>query len=296
MLTFGLVLCLVAFVLAWPAPEYLARRSSKTDPIALIILWQAVGLAGGLSLLGAAVLIGLAPIAHTLTHSNTTLSTDLEALAWWHWLLLIVALLIFALLVGTLVAQWIRGRQQRLRHTELVALLSEPSADSPDTRVIRSPEPLAYCVPGRGRGTTVISTGLIDALEPAQRLAVLAHEKAHLRFHHDVLVLPFAAWQRALPLLPATTTALSAVSAIIEFMADDRARFEVGSQPLAEAMRRTEGIHPGETSSALTAVRLARLSEAPPVMSTSKRLSLALMSAALLLTPLLVLVIGFLRD
>lgn len=43
----GSVLAVLAFLLAWPVPAALSRF--RGDPISKVILWQAVGLSGGLT-------------------------------------------------------------------------------------------------------------------------------------------------------------------------------------------------------------------------------------------------------
>src|SRR5699024_2511714 len=55
----GLILAVLAFLLAWPIPAALARF--RGDPISEVVLWQAVGLSGGLSLIGAALAFAVAP-------------------------------------------------------------------------------------------------------------------------------------------------------------------------------------------------------------------------------------------
>lgn len=259
----GLCLAAFAFVLAWPFPVAMARATLSHRPAVLLVLWQLLGLSGGVSLIAAVVLLALFPSLHTLrlaTEQGWTDTHIITSLSWWQWLLLLVAALILLRLVYCLATQFYNGRRARRRHAELVALLTRPSADTPGTRVLPSDVPLAYCVPGQG--TTVLSTGLIERLSPEQQRAVLAHESAHLRFHHDLFVMPFAAWHRALPFLPATGTALASVSALIELMADDTARHVVPDRVLAEAIDLTAGVHPDETSAALTAIRLRRLDPA----------------------------------
>lgn len=44
----------------------------------------------------------------------------------------------------------------------------------------------AACLPGPGR--VVVSTGMLDALNHADRKAMLAHERAHLAYHHYAFV------------------------------------------------------------------------------------------------------------
>lgn len=262
----GLCLALVALVLAWPIPEAMARATLARSPTVLMALWQALGLAGGLSLVGAITLLALVPSLHALRlAAGDPQRSGAGPLAWWQWALLVAALVMLARLLWCLVAQYVRAQRARRRHVALVELLTSPSQADPGTRLLPSEVPLAYCVPGaaaRGTGapgTTVLSTGLIAALSEPERRAVIAHESAHLRYHHQLFVIPFAAWHRALPFLPATARALSAVSALIEFMADDAAVREAGPEALASAIATSAGIHPGESNEALTRVRLSRL-------------------------------------
>src|SRR3954469_9198552 len=53
-------LAVLAILLAWPIPSALARAEwPKRHPRAAIALWQAVGISGGLSLIGAPLAIGV---------------------------------------------------------------------------------------------------------------------------------------------------------------------------------------------------------------------------------------------
>jgi hypothetical protein len=80
---------------------------------------------------------------------------------------------------------------------------------------------VAYCLPGGARSVTVLSDGLMAALEPAELRAVLMHENAHLSQRHHLLLWAFAAWRQALPWLPTTRLAQESVSSLIEMLADD---------------------------------------------------------------------------
>lgn len=289
MLLIGSLLALLALVLAWPVPLLLARRPRTIDPVSRLVLWQAVGLAGGLSLIGTAVVFAAAPLSGSLGDGLLEISdiAALSALAWWQWLLLALAALLLVRLLGSLLVQAAVVRRRRERHRTLIGVLTEPSDELPNTRVLRSDIPVAYCLPGRS-GTTVVSTGLLEVLTAEQRRAVVTHEQAHLDYHHDVLVLPFAAWNRALPFVPATSTALRAVSALSELMADDRARGSVGADSLAEAIGIGERVHLGDRSSRLTAARRARLSrELPPTRRRVRALTLGAAGALVLLPGLL---------
>ncbi len=87
--------------------------------------------------------------------------------------------------------------------------------------VINHDSPVAYCLPGGARSVTVLSDGLMAALEPAELRAVLIHENAHLSQRHHLLLWAFAAWRQALPWLPTTRLAQEAVNSLIEMLADD---------------------------------------------------------------------------
>ncbi|MEZ5219747.1 MAG: M56 family metallopeptidase [Ilumatobacteraceae bacterium] len=60
----------------------------------------------------------------------------------------------------------------------------DAGTDGDHIHVVDSDRPLAYAQPGQ-RGGIVITTAMFDVLSPAERRAVLAHERAHLRHRHD---------------------------------------------------------------------------------------------------------------
>jgi Zn-dependent protease with chaperone function len=62
-----------------------------------------------------------------------------------------------------------------------------PSCDG-GVLVIESSRPTAYALPGR-RGGVVVSRGMLDALKPAERTVMWAHERSHLVHRHDLYVL-----------------------------------------------------------------------------------------------------------
>ncbi|TGB14493.1 M56 family metallopeptidase, partial [Streptomyces sp. MZ04] len=104
----------------------------------------------------------------------------------------------------------------RVRRRSLRALDGLP--DSP-VAVLTDDVPYAYALParggsgkrgrGRGRGRIVVSTGLLAGLQPAERRALFAHERAHLaaRHHRFLLVAQLAA--RANPFLRPLRTSLA---------------------------------------------------------------------------------------
>ena len=221
-------LAVLAIVLAWPVPILLSRAQwPARSPFTAMLLWQAIALAGGLSMIGAMLVYGLEPIGDNLLAGLKALAgmvfsnAPTTELGFWHIFALSAAALLTAHLVFTLLLTYYKIQRQRRRHRELLALLASPSADGPRTMVINVDSPVAYCLPGGARSVTVLSVGLMAALEPAELRAVLNHENAHLDQRHHLLLWAFAAWRQALPWLPTTRLAQEAVSSLIEMLADD---------------------------------------------------------------------------
>ncbi|GAA4040439.1 M56 family metallopeptidase [Arthrobacter methylotrophus] len=221
-------LAVLALVLAWPVPVLLSRAEwPARAPFMAMVLWQAIALAGGLSMIGAMLVYGLEPIGDNLIAGLRSLAgmvlhnEPTTALGFWHLFALSAAALLSAHLVFTLLLTYIKIERQRRRHRELLALLASPSDDGPGTVVINHDSPVAYCLPGGARSVTVLSDGLMAALEPAELRAVLIHENAHLSQRHDLLLWAFAAWRQALPWFPTTRLAQVAVNSLIEMLADD---------------------------------------------------------------------------
>lgn len=223
------LLAAFAVILAWPVPVMLARAAwPSRSPAAAMVLWQGIALAGGLSMIGAFLCWGLAPLEVGLLPALATLAhalvngQDLPHVDLIHVFALSLAALLFGHLTLTLIrSAWRLGRI-RQRHREMLRFLSTSGTAKPGTVVIEHATPLAYCLPGAGN-LTVLSSGLLESLTERELRAVLAHESAHLDQRHDLLLLAFASWHDALPWLPTTRMALQAVGELIEELADDAA-------------------------------------------------------------------------
>lgn len=222
------LLAVLAIVLAWPVPILLSRAQwPARSPFTAMLLWQAIALAGGLSMIGAMLVYGLEPIGDNLIAGLRALAgmvlfnAPTTALGFWHIFALSAAALLTAHLVFTLLLTYYKIERQRRRHRELLALLASPSGQDAATLVINHDSPVAYCLPGGSRSVTVLSDGLMAALEPAELRAVLIHENAHLSQRHHLLLWAFAAWRQALPWLPTTRLAQESVNSLIEMLADD---------------------------------------------------------------------------
>ena len=256
----AIVLGALAVALAWPVPTMLARaRWPVRRPAVGLLVWQTIGLAGGLALLATELALAGIDSAGWSGRGRADGSwirtvLDPARLGVAGWIGLIAFGLTSAWLVAVLVTSTIRVAAARRRHRYVLDLLAERDPDGvpADVSVLTHASTAAYSVPGR-RPRIVVSQGACDSLGRIGLQAVVEHERAHLRQHHDVVVQPFVAWRRSFPFLPATTMALRAVEELTEYLADDAARVRVGAGPLRDALGVMDGPHD------TTAVRQRRL-------------------------------------
>jgi Zn-dependent protease with chaperone function len=300
----SVALLALGVLLAEPVSRWLAgARWPERDPTGALLLWQAVGLAGGLAPLGAGLTAGLAPLGRSLRSASAALVASVESGAWpgrlgpWSVLALAATAALAARLLGVLGLAAARTLRARRRHRDLLDVLGTPWPAVAGARVLAHPLPVAYCLPGR-RSRLVVSDGTLAVLSPDELGAVLAHERAHLRERHDLVVLPFVAWGATARRVPGMSLAQRAVAALVEMRADDVARVSVGGPALAGALRRVSdaaGLFERATLTSFTAApggRLRRLDAAAsrpgPVGRAAPRiaaLALVVVPTALLLLP-----------
>ncbi|MCA1710264.1 MAG: M56 family metallopeptidase [Actinobacteria bacterium] len=234
MLAAALLLLAVVVLLCTAVPARLARASwCSRSPVLALVLWQAVGLAGGVVALEAASTVALAPFGST--HLAALRHLQPSRAPWWSWTAAAVALAVFLRLTSVLVSSTARTLQTRRRHRILLDVVAAPSAALAGARVLAHDVPVAYCLPGL-RPRVVLSRGVLDRLRDDEVAAVLAHERAHLTARHDLVVLPFVALGATFPRLPAVRTARLAVALLIEMLADDRAVRRHDRSVLARAL------------------------------------------------------------
>ncbi|SOD99304.1 M56 family metallopeptidase [Blastococcus haudaquaticus] len=293
-------LAVLAALLAWPVPALLARaRWPRRDPLVALVCWQAVGLAGGLSIIGALLVHGLAPWGHSLPEALGAVLTGHPAgdpVRGDHWVALTLAGVLASELLGVLLLSWVRTTRARRRHRELLELVVQPSADLPDTRLLEHPAPVAFCIPG-ARPLLVLSSGMVAELDEDQLAAVVAHERAHLREHHHLLLLPFVAWEAALPVLPAAGRAHAAVRELVEMRADDVALASLAGRVPRRTLARAivaaaggpggAGVPDGAlaVTGSATGARVIRLLEPPSPLSAPARWAALIAAGLLLLLP-----------
>ncbi|MGX1855304.1 M48 family metalloprotease [Streptomyces sp. NBC_01456] len=134
--------------------------------------------------------------------------------------------------------------------------------------VIDIPEPEAYALPG-APGRIVVSRGMLRALDDAERQALLAHERAHLRHRHHTFQITWRLTAAVNPLLRPLATSGAFV---LERWADEDAAAATGdrtvvARAVARAALATSGArrHPGALAAAGGPVpRRVRALFAPP--------------------------------
>jgi Zn-dependent protease with chaperone function len=215
-----------------PGPLAAARWPDRA-PAAAVVLWQAVTLGAVLSALGVVLAAPEELVRAAGSGRPVTVAALIFALA-------VAGIIVIRLLVSLAGVSY-RARARRARHRTLVDLLdrAEQRREVPSdmVRVLDGPVPFAYCVPGRSP-RVVLSGGTLQVLDRAQVDAVLAHESAHLRHHHDLVTESFTAFYRAVPGPLRSRVALDAVQVLLEMVADDAARRRSGAGPLRAALAR----------------------------------------------------------
>jgi Zn-dependent protease with chaperone function len=195
-----------------------------------------------------------------------------------------------ALLLAASVAGTVAG----IRRISALARAHRVAAESPDDELLVLPDerPIAHALPGRP-GRIVVSTGMLTGLSPAERRALLAHERAHLSRSHHLFVAVVDILAAANPLLRPLRKVIRYTT---ERWADELAARAVGSRSVVaravgKAALATEDAtsHDSVTSQITMAAaagevprRVAALLTAPPARRiVSAKMLVALIALAL---------------
>jgi hypothetical protein len=212
------VLAVLCPLIAWPlARTRLAWRVPRTA----IVVWQALGCTWVLCIIGVALAVGLAPYRLGVLPGLGQLLGDLaggrltEELAPAHLAALLAGLTLAGIFLGELVACSVEVVRIRGRHRRLLALVARDHPRAPGALLLDHPAAAAYCLPGFP-ARVVVSAGALRRLDHDELAAVLTHERAHARGHHDLVLLPFAALRRVLPWLRPVRDAADVVSLLVD--------------------------------------------------------------------------------
>lgn len=141
-----------------------------------------------------------------------------------------------------------RALQIRRRTERALREVAQTSHPGGELCVVSDDALYAYAVPGQ-RGRILISTGLLQKSDPADRCVILAHERAHLREAHHRLR---AACELAAAVNPLLIPTRAAVAYLVERAADEAAAEVLGDR------RRT--------ATALAKVALSMVTPAAPAL------------------------------
>jgi len=288
----------VAVALAGPVSAALARAGwPAREPRAALVLWQAVGLGGGLGILGAGLTLAVGTLDDRWLPGIAELPGHLSRLGVTGWvgagltLTVGVWLAVVTQVSMTRVSLARRAHRQRL---DAVAEILDPGARATvpvgGVRLVDHPRAVAYCLPGL-RPRVVLSRGALAALDDGELAAVLAHERAHARGRHDLVIQPFVAWAATFPFLPTASRAVAAVELLVEMLADDAAHRTCPSEDLRRALwhlaRDQDAVagHSGASLGVQVAARASRLAAPPRPLPLVARVLVYLAAVALILLP-----------
>ncbi|MGH3518398.1 MAG: M56 family metallopeptidase [Haloechinothrix sp.] len=271
-MTTALALLMGALVAGWLVPHQLGRIDlHRVDPAPLIVSWL-LSIAGFLlaGAVGVALLLvpdhgtsgGLAAALHqcwiALQHGSLPGAEEFGAV---FGLGLLSAGVVRFTVVG------VREFHQRVRtrrdQVAVLKLAARTDADSPNTLWLAHDRPLAFSIAGRP-GVVVATEGLHQHLSRDAVAAVLAHEQAHLRGRHHLLVAIVDALGKSLPFVPLFRKAPDALRELVELAADVEAARKHGNGAVRSALLCVtgDGTPQGALAMARDAVdlRLERLS------------------------------------
>jgi Zn-dependent protease with chaperone function len=179
--------------------------------------------------------------------------------------------------------------RQALRHAQTARLVgrAEPALGAV---LVEHSQPAAYCVAGR-QPTVILTTAAVQALDPGQLDAVLAHERAHLAGRHHRLLALARIGRGVLPFLPLMRDAEQQVARLVELHADDAATRARDPRLLATALvvlATGAGPAPALAAGATDSVqRIHRLLGPSEPLGRARRRLLRAAAAALAVAPVL---------
>ncbi|MBP0456083.1 M56 family metallopeptidase [Streptomyces montanisoli] len=238
----ALLLLGYAALVATAAPPLARAAWVVRAPRLAICVWQALSV----TVVVSAVLAGLALIVPTVPVSGS-LAALLQACA----LMLreryatpggavvaasgiSLALVLLGRVGWCLAAGLLRARGARSRHAAVLAMVGRTHVD-PGVTVLDDDRPVAYCLPGHGH-RIVLTSAALAVLEPEELDAVIAHERAHIRQRHHLILVGAEALERAFPRVPLFAVAAEQTRRLVEMAADDAAIARTGPLSLAAAL------------------------------------------------------------
>lgn len=297
MISAALLLVFGATAGTWGATTLAHSTWTSSAPRLAIAAWQALASSVLLSLLatGVALSIGFQHVRGDLARLFDLCAENLK-----HGyaspggaLLATLGLATVGVLLGRMLWCTLRvSRQDRRERRARVDVLDVIGRSDivPGVLVLDHEAPYAFCIGGK-RHRVVVTSALLTTLDEREIEAVLAHEAAHLRQrHHLVLVACRALFGTLAPFFPAFREAMPDVHLFAELSADDCARRQVGARSLRSALKRLAFL-PSPTgtlaaSSSDVEKRLRRLNDRPATLRGHIAILTGLAIATLVVIPL----------
>jgi Zn-dependent protease with chaperone function len=185
-----------------------------------------------------------------------------------------------------------RAAAARRRHRRVLAIAGRHDRRL-DAVLVDHAEAAAWCLPG-AEAQVVLTTAAVQALDDIQLAAVLAHERAHQRGHHHLLVALAGSMAAAFPRVPAFRQGHEQVARLVELLADDAAasvspRLKVAEALLALAAPAPAAVAALGAGGSAIAARVRRLIAAPAPVGRTRTAAGTLSVAALAAFPLILL-------
>jgi hypothetical protein len=222
----------------------LKAQWTSLAPRAAIALWQTMALASSVALVALCVLLTsmsrvTTPHRRPVTDfsAGSAASHSVRSVPLDQSYGMTIGIVVAVLLLGTLAFRAAGLVRAGGRHRALLDLVAVELAEAPGTMVLDHPQAAAYSLAGL-RPRVVVSRGAVDALSSEELAAVLAHEKAHLRARHDLVLLPFRCVTSLFPQSRSFGAVSETMHELVEMAADDQAIRQCGSSVLAQAICR----------------------------------------------------------
>lgn len=299
-MTVPVALAAFALAVAMLAPQLLVGATwVRTSPRWGILAWQAalLGVLSSLVLLAVAAVLPVERVWFDLGHLLHACPELLRRrYSWSHpfgvrIVSLGVAGVVLLAVVRATVVSALTVRRVRDGQRQLLDLLGHAHDGDRGAHLLEHDVPLAYCVPGDG-GRVVVTTAAAEALSDSQLAAVMAHERAHLRGRHDLVLFGADVAATALPWPRFFSVARAQLRCLVEMLADDQALRTSDSVSLATALVDLGGVSsPRGTLGAAgdTLARVQRLTApVPGPSSILRRTVVALTAGGLVLLPWLI--------
>lgn len=279
----AVLLAVVSVACFGPVSAWLDRaRWTSLAPRAAVVLWQSVGLAGGVSALSAGLAVavvrfhsgflpGLAQLVQGLLDGHPLAGIGLpDALG------LTLAVDIAVVMAGVALASMVRTLRARAHHRHLLDLVSTGTERAPGAVLLNHPRATAYYLPGL-RPRIVISAGTLRLLQREELAAVLEHERGHAQERHGLVMLPLTSFGELLRWIPYACRAPRAVATLLEMAADDYAARQHDPRHLASALVQmtTSSAPPACTFAAASTAVPARIHRLLDARRTSRRVAVA---------------------